>query len=134
MGVERHLDSGRLMAAWEVKLPDESWRHTDDLTGKELEAIEQSTGTPWVLLNPYRSMAQYRAIVSAFIIREGVMGDNELIEWFNGLKVNELRDGVKEATESTPDTYEDGLPKAAGEPSTGSSASSPVRPSVGPQT
>lgn len=112
------------MTVYEVKLPDGTWRHTDDLTGKEMEAIEQSTGEPWSILNPFRSLPAYRAIVGAFCYRDG-MSDQDLIEWFNALTVKDLTASLRIQNEpDTPDSYQDGLPKAADEPTTGSSASS----------
>ena len=115
------------MSVYEVKLPDGTWRHTDDLTGKELEAIEQSTGTPWSLLNPFRSLSAYRAIVGAFVIREGTMDDNALIEWFNSRKVKDLNEGIRLQEEpDTPEEYVDGVPKAAGGTSTSGSPGAPV--------
>jgi hypothetical protein len=117
--------------AVKVEIPDGSWHSTDDLTGKELEAIEKVTGTSWSLLNPLREIATYRAIVAAFTIRFLDMSDAEISDWFDARTAKELGAGIAAADEGgdLPGSYEDGLPLAApaDEPSTSSSADSQSR-------
>lgn len=113
--------------AFEVRLPDGTWHSTEDLTFEELEAIERTTGEPWVAQNPYRSLGSYRAIVGAFAIRQG-MSDDDIKTWLNGLKAKDLAAGVRindTPEEDRPEVYENGLPKAEAEPSTGGSAGAP---------
>lgn len=123
--------------AYKVEIPDGSWHSTDDLTGKELEAIQAATDTPWSVLNPFRDIAVYRAYVAAFAIRLLDMSDDALKEWFEGRSHRELEAGLKvdDSDGDLPGAFEDGVPLVeADEPSTTSSASSPNPPSAGPQT
>lgn len=121
--------------AFKVQIPDGSWHSTEDLTGFELRAIEKATDTPWSVLNPFREIDAYRAIVAAFAIRHG-MTDVELTEWFDTRTARDLAAGLKldDADADLPELYEDGIPKAEGGPSTPSSATSPAPLSDGPPT
>lgn len=122
--------------AYKVQLPDGSWHNTDDLTGFEVEAISDATGTPWSVLNPFRNISDYRAIVTAFAARDEI-SDADIIEWFKERSLRSLDEGLKIAgpdDDDRPTEYEDGIPLAEGGTSTTSSATSPDHPSDGPQT
>lgn len=121
--------------AYKVEIPDGSWHSSDDLTGNELEAIESATATPWSILNPFREIGAYRAIVTAFAIRTG-MGDADIVDWFNNRTNRQLEAGLKlDEGDDMPGSFEDGIPKVvADERSTSSSASSPDHLSDGPPT
>lgn len=122
--------------AYKVQTPDGAWHSTDDLTGFELEAIQQATNTPWSTLNPYRDIASYRAVVAAFAIRGG-MDNADIVDWFNTRTTKQLDEGLAIATDDDldlPGTFEDGLPKAEDVPSTGTSVDSLEHLSDGPQT
>lgn len=110
--------------AFEVRLPDGTWHSTEDLTFEELEAIETTTDTPWIALNPYRSLACFRALVGAFAVRAGI-ADSDLSSWLNGLKAKDIAAAVRvnnDPDADHPEVYEDGIPKAEAEPSTSGSA------------
>ncbi len=120
---------------YKVETPDGAWHSTDDLTGAELEAIEKVVGTPWSILNPFKEIAAYRAIVAAFAIRDG-MTDSELREWFGARTAKQLGDGLDVATDDDlPDEFVDGVPLAVADaPLTPTSASSPDHLSDGRPT
>lgn len=124
--------------AFKVQIPDGSWHSTEDLTGAELQSIEEVTGISWSLQNPFRNIESYRAIVGAFALRTG-METADLVEWFNAQTARDLAAGLKVLTDEEvendfPETYEDGVPLAADAPTTGSSASSGNPPGAGPPT
>lgn len=101
--------------AFEITIEGEAYR-TDDLTLDEAVAVEKATGTSWLYINPLRSAADCRALMVAFLCRTRSKGDAEAIVQKLGMR--QAIDAVKRVEQDLPDEYEDGLPKAVGDPST----------------
>lgn len=97
----------------------QTWR-TDELSLREAIEIEKATGKSWMLINPFQSATDCRAIMVAFLARD--MAPEVAESKVDGLSLREVLDCVDVAKDDLPDVYEDGLPKAEGEDSmTGSS-------------
>ncbi len=101
--------------AFELTVAGEVFR-SDDLTIDEAVAIEKATGTSWLYLNPLRSGETFRAMAVAFLRRTKTPAEAEAIVGKLGLR--DAIAAVKVVEEDLPDEYEDGLPKAEGDPST----------------
>jgi hypothetical protein len=58
---------------WEIRPPGTEYvMATDDFTLDEIEAIEEKTEVPWLLLDPARSMKVARAYITMACIRAGI--------------------------------------------------------------
>lgn len=101
--------------AFELTLDGQVFR-SDDLTIDEAVAIEKATGTSWLYLNPLRSGEVFRAMAVTFLLRDRPKADAEAYVGKLGIKAAIA--AVDEVAEDLPDEYEDGLPKAGGDPST----------------
>lgn len=106
--------------------------NTDDLTLDEAIAIEKVTGRSWVLINPFRSAEDCKAIIAAFLARK--MGEAEAAKLVGGLSLKAVLDSV-ELIDDMPTSYENGLPDPKVEgPGTGGSSTSDGHLDAGPQT
>jgi hypothetical protein len=58
---------------WEIRPPGTDYvMSTDDFTLDEIEAIEENTEVPWLLLDPAKSMKVARAFIKMACIRAGI--------------------------------------------------------------
>jgi hypothetical protein len=58
---------------WEIHPPGTDYTMvTDDFTLDEIEAIEEQTGVPWLLLDPARNLKVARAYITMACIRAGI--------------------------------------------------------------
>lgn len=89
---------------------------TDDLTLEEAETLETALGKTWFELNPMRSAADCRAVSAVFLARN--RSDDEAVKLAAAITVGRAKKMVRWENEDRPDMYEDGLPKAEGEPGT----------------
>lgn len=72
---------------WEFRPPGTDFvMYDDDFTLDEIEAIEEQTDTPWLLLNPAKSLKVARAMLVMACIRAGIPDDE-----ING-RINTIRD------------------------------------------
>lgn len=53
---------------------------SDDLTGAELEIIEEVTKTGWAFLNPLSRIADAKAIIACLLVRAGATEDEAIAE------------------------------------------------------
>ena len=107
---------------YEVRI-DDQWYSEDDLTVQEIEAVEATTAIPWSIINPFRSVKEYQALVGAFLLRAG-KSDEEAIAWFRGRTKRQIREDLRlnEDEDDRPGTYVGGLPDPkVDEPTTSSS-------------
>lgn len=82
---------------------------TDDLTLDEAVAIEAATGETWRAINPLRSAAHCREIMTCFLAR--TKGRDDAASFVGALSMNEALDGVEfEADPDLPSEYSDGMP------------------------
>lgn len=116
--------------AWETHIGG-SWRSSDDLTVGELESIEAATGTPWSLINPFRSMPVARAMLATWLVRDGKTDDEAKAE-VSALTAKTLKNAFRFVDEDDlPDDWTDGMPTVdpktdAGVPSTSGSSGPPA--------
>lgn len=101
--------------AYLVRYESEAF-NTDDLTLDEAITIEKATGRSWVLINPFRSAEDCKAIMVAFLARN--RGDEEAAKLVGALSLGEVLKAVDVAPDDLPDTFEGGLPLAEGDTST----------------
>lgn len=101
--------------AFQITIEGEVFR-TDDLTLDEAVAVEKATGTSWLYINPLRSAGDCRALMVVFLSRKRSKAEAEA--YVKGLSMAAGIAAVQTVEEDLPDEYEDGLPKAAGGPST----------------
>ena len=87
---------------WKVSYGGQSLL-VDDLTMDELEALEQSTGVSWSLLNPHNSVAQAQGFLALLLIRDGKT-DEEAREAIKAMTVRDFK-GVFELVEDDRPTY-----------------------------
>lgn len=104
---------------FQVTFGGQKWR-TDELTLKEAIAIEKVTGRSWMVINPFQSAEDCKAIMVAFLSRDMDPGAAE--QKVDALPLREVLDSVDVVKDDLPDVYEDGLPKAEGEDSTNGSS------------
>ena len=87
-----------------------SWRDTDLLTFDEIISIEQIAGEPWALCNPYRSGLVAKAMLAAFLVREG-KSDEDAATIIGGLTLGEVKNSFRHREDDDlPIEWEDGLP------------------------
>lgn len=104
---------------FEVSFGDQKWR-TDDLTLDEAIGIQEITGRSWMLINPFQSAEDCKAIMVAFLAREM---DRQTAEAKVGaMSLREALDSVNVVKDDLPDQYVDGIPKAVAGPSTAGSS------------
>lgn len=115
---------------FQVSFGDQTWR-TDELTLNEAIGIEKVTGRSWMLINPFQSAEDCKAIMVAFLARD--MDADAAEDKVGALSLREVLDSVDVVKDDRPDVYEDGLPKAADDPLTTGSSGEP-NDSGGPQT
>lgn len=113
-----------------IQFGGQSWR-TDELTLKEAIGIEKVTGKSWMLINPFQSAEDCKAIMVAFLARE--MSPDVAEAKIDAMSLREVLDSVDVVKDDLPDVYVDGLPKAEGEASTSGSSGEPAD-SDGPPT
>ncbi len=94
---------------------------TEDLTVGEAETLEKELEVSWLLINPQVSIRHCRAVVAVFLARE--MGWDAANEKIRAVNLNEMADGIEKVGDTRPTLWENGVPKAAGGPSTESSPS-----------
>lgn len=107
---------------FQVTFGGQTWR-TDELTLKEAIGIEKATGRSWMLINPFQSAEDCKAIMVAFLARD--MAPDVAETKVDGLSLREVLDSVDVIKDDLPDVYQDGLPKAEGEDSTNGSSGEP---------
>lgn len=92
-----------------VSFAGQDWR-TDDLTLDEAIRIEAATGKSWMLINPFHSATDCKAIIVAFLAR----GTDEATAQakVGSLSLREVLESVDVVKDDLPDLYQDGLPKA----------------------
>jgi hypothetical protein len=90
---------------------------TDDLTLDEAIAVEKATNTSWRFIDPLRSAGDCKAIMVAFLSR--TRGKDDAEKFVGALNLRTLLSSVTFVEDDRPDEFEDGLPKAAAESSTG---------------
>ena len=72
---------------WEIRPPGTDYvMSTDDFTLDEIEAIEEQTEVPWLLLDPARSLKVARAMLVMACIRAGIPDDQI------GQRINTIKD------------------------------------------
>lgn len=76
--------------AWKIRL-DEVEFSSDDLTLEELEAVEETSGEPWSMLNPVRSVKSAKALLAVALMRAGVP-DEEIGQRLGALTVKDIKD------------------------------------------
>lgn len=82
----------------------------DDMTWAELEAVEQSTGVPWSLLNPLRNSAVGQALLAVLLVRQGKT-DEEAREAVRALHVRDFKGVFTRVDDDRPTYYgDDALP------------------------
>jgi hypothetical protein len=109
--------------AWKVRVGD-TWQNTDDLTLDEVEAVEVASGVGWGLLNPLRSAPAAKALLAAFLVRDGV-SDADARAQVGALRLKTAKHTfVYVEDDDLPDQWEDGLPVVDPKPET-------VEPSTG---
>jgi hypothetical protein len=114
-----------------VSFGGDTWM-TDDLTLDEMVVVEEDTGATWVRFNPFLSSKHARAALIAFLARS--IGRDEATRKVGALSIKEAIDCFEVVAEDDlPDVYENGLPKAEGEPATTGSSGAP-NDSDGPLT
>ena len=105
--------------AYLVRFEGEAF-NTDDLTLDEAIAIEKVTGRSWVLINPFRSAEDCKAIMVTFLAR--ARGEDEANKLVGALSLGDVLKAVDVAPDDLPDTFEGGLPLAEAGTSTVGSA------------
>ena len=106
--------------SWWVRVVD-SWRDTDDLTVDEIVAIEAVAGEPWAFLSPMGSAPVAKALMAAFLVRDG-MDDVEATAKISAMTLREIKNCFRYYEDADlPDNWEDGLPVV--DPKAGSSTS-----------
>lgn len=105
--------------AWILTFDGQVYREAD-LTIDEAERIENATQTTWRSINPIRSAKHARAILETFLVTRGGLTSDQASAKVGALKVNEYLDllTTEEEDADLPQTYEDGFPPRAAEPST----------------
>lgn len=106
----------------QVRFAGQTWR-TDDLTIDEAIKLQEVTGKTWLTISPHQSALDAKAVLAAFLARE--MGQEAADQKVGALTVSEMLECISQVANDLPDYYEDGLPKAEGESSTGSSSTAP---------
>lgn len=102
---------------------DESWV-TDHLLIDEAIAVEEASGEPWLLMNPFRNLKAAKAILVAFLRR--TRDEQQTAAIVAGLDLKQLLDMIDRVDDDRPASYEGGLPlEAKGEPGTSTSSGSP---------
>lgn len=100
---------------YEVTFGDDKWR-TDDLTLDEAIGIEKVTGRSWMLISPFKSAEDAKAVLVAFLARSMDRGTAEAK--VGALSLREVLDSIAVVPDDLPEVYEEGLPKAGGDPGT----------------
>jgi len=73
--IERRVTSDATGWLWRITLPDgEAW-DSETVTVGELTFVEQTTGVSYLLIDPNKSMAQFRALVTAHHVAAGLERD-----------------------------------------------------------
>lgn len=111
--------------AWTISFEGQEFS-SDDLTIEELEAVEKVSGEPWSMLNPIRSVASAKALLSVALIRKGLT-DEEVAEKLGSLTVKDFRSVFDWQTEEG----EPGPLELAGKSTSASSSSGPRGGSTG---
>lgn len=102
---------------------EESWT-TDDLTIDEAIAVEEASGEPWLLMNPFRSAKAAKAILVAFLRR--TRDEQQTAAIVGGLNLKRLLEMIDRVDDDRPATYEGGLPlEETAEPGTSTSSGLP---------
>jgi hypothetical protein len=95
--------------AWKVRVGDK-WENTDDLTLDEVEAVESASGVSWGFMNPLRSSQTAKALLAAFLVRDGVSDADARVQ-VGALKLKTAKHTFRFVEDDDlPDQWEDGLP------------------------
>ena len=105
--------------AYKVSFEGEEF-NTDDLTLDEAIGIERSTGRSWVLINPFRSAEDCKAIIVAFLTR--TRDETEATKLVGALSLREVLASVSVAEDDLPEQFEGGIPLAGDDTSTDGSS------------
>jgi hypothetical protein len=97
--------------------------NTEDLTRDELEAIEQITTVPWVLLNPVHSMPVAKSLLALCLVKGG-MADDQARDKVGQFKVRDIHDVFTLVDQDIPTTWADGQPDPKAAPAARTSGSS----------
>lgn len=97
--------------------------NTDDLTLDECIEVEKyvrrldpEAPRTWGSLMPLRSAVDCKAVMRVFLLRERTPAEADA--FLSTLTAGKAVDAVDKVEDDLPDEYEDGLPKAEGEPET----------------
>lgn len=123
--------------AWKVDLGGGRVFSTDDLELDELDAIAAAAGTGWWFLNPLRRVEDAKALLAFYLVREAGMAPDDAraeVGRLKGGQAGRVFALLPEEESDMPSWFENGIPKAAGGPSTTSSAGSPSATPGAPPT
>lgn len=82
----------------------------DDLTWAEIESVEQATGVPWSMQNPFQSAAVAQAWLALLLVRQG-KSDEEAREAVRAMTVRQFKGCFDRVPDDRPTYYSDsGLP------------------------
>lgn len=106
--------------AWQLTLEDGQVVREDDLTIAEVEAMEERSGLTWRQLNPLRSAAVAKAILSTLYERRDGLTRDAADKKVDEMKSSTVVDmvGVYDPAEGMPTMYENGIPQSGAETST----------------
>ena len=93
---------------------------TDGLKGREVAELEQALGVPYGQIQPARFMGHRLAVLAMFLRR--TMSAEAVEQALADLDISALDDLLEVVDDDLPGAFEDGLPKAGDEPSTGGSS------------
>jgi hypothetical protein len=106
--------------------------NTDDLTVAEAVALEKELGRSWQQLNPLGSAEEFQAFAAVCLRRHH--SAEEAAKLAAELPLGVALAAAKWVADDLPIMFEDGLPKAEGDPSTTTSSSTLGRRTAGPPT
>ena len=114
--------------AWLVNWEDRKY-NTDDLTGREILALQDYLGVPWLRFRPKGDARHALAIVATFLSRDRSEKDVEKVldTILDHVTVRDLGDIIEHIDDDLPDTFTDGVPDPKAEdPGTSTSSCSPA--------
>lgn len=103
--------------AWRVEFEGEVYRE-GDLTLGQCERIEDITGRSWVSIDPITSAKQARVVLEVCASDRTGLPADEIRKRVEAMSVDKFLAGYKRGEDDRPETYEDGNPPVADEPST----------------